>query len=82
MPLPISWNVHVGRRLSGPPAYAIMFDREFAETPTVVATIIGDNWNLVDNVHVAEVSTEKVVITTGDYYGSYGDRPFSFIATA
>jgi hypothetical protein len=62
--------------------YAIIFDREFAETPTVVATIIGDNWKLVDNAHIAEISTEKVIITTGDYYGAYGDRPFCFIATA
>ncbi|WP_203182593.1 hypothetical protein [Streptomyces pratensis] len=62
--------------------YAVTFDRDFPETPSVVVTIIGDEWRLVDNAHVHAIGTDRVIVTTGDYYGQYGDRPFSFIATA
>ncbi|WP_283844432.1 hypothetical protein [Streptomyces sp. RerS4] len=42
--------------------------------------MMGGDWNYVDNVHVAEVTTEQAVIVTGDYYGTPSDRPFGFIA--
>ncbi|MFB6502073.1 hypothetical protein ACFC07_04545 [Streptomyces sp. NPDC056099] len=59
--------------------YALLFNQEFPETPTVTATIMGD-YNRVDNVHVESVTTEQAVLVTGDYYGALSDRPFGFIA--
>ena len=61
--------------------YAVLFNDEFSETPTVTVTVMGDH-NLVDNAHVQEVTTEQAVITTGDYYGTLSDREFGFIAVA
>ncbi|MGI5351308.1 hypothetical protein ACQEU8_24495 [Streptomyces sp. CA-250714] len=60
--------------------YAILFNGDFIEPPTVTVTILGGDWNYVDNTHVAEVTTEQAIIVTGDYYGSPGDRPFGFVA--
>ncbi|MER8000744.1 hypothetical protein [Streptomyces sp. NPDC095613] len=60
--------------------YAILFNEEFPETPTVTATILDPDKNRVDNVHVEEVTTEQAIISTGDYYGALSDRGFGFIA--
>ncbi|MET9863187.1 hypothetical protein ABZY93_28575 [Streptomyces smyrnaeus] len=61
-------------------AYTLIFLHDFEETPSVVATINGDGWKIVDNAHVAKVDAGQCEIHTGDYYGALADRPFSFIA--
>lgn len=58
----------------------LIFLRDFEEIPSVVATINGDGWKIVDIAHVAKVAAGQCEIHTGDYYGALADRPFSFIA--
>ncbi|MFD6284731.1 hypothetical protein [Streptomyces sp. NPDC060205] len=60
--------------------YIITFNNDFLEKPSVVATIDGVEWALLDNTHVADATTEKVTVITGKSDGVVGDRPFHFIA--
>ncbi|MVO90208.1 hypothetical protein GPA10_37015 [Streptomyces sp. p1417] len=65
----------------GTGTYTITFNNDFLETPSVVATLDGDAWSLLDNVHVTGATTERVTVRTGNSNGDVGDRPFHFIAT-
>ncbi|MFH9426624.1 hypothetical protein [Streptomyces sp. NPDC017529] len=60
--------------------YIITFNNDFRETPSVVATLDGENWNLLDNTHVSGATTERVMVITGNSVGAAADRPFHFIA--
>lgn len=71
-------NFKVVKQTTG--TYTLIFLRDFEEPPSVVATINGEDWNLVDNVHITKVDSGQCEVTTGDYYGALGNRPFSFVA--
>ncbi|MFJ3583116.1 hypothetical protein ACIPPS_12925 [Streptomyces sp. NPDC090127] len=60
--------------------YSIAFQRSFSSLPSANATLWGDGWNLVDNTQIAAIESGRIVVITGDYYGQYGDRGFSFQA--
>ncbi|WP_217254063.1 hypothetical protein [Streptomyces sp. AC602_WCS936] len=65
---------------TGDGTYTITFNNDFAEPPSVVATIDGDSWYLLDNAHAAGATAQRVTIRTGDSLGAVSDRPFHFIA--
>ncbi|MFE1795009.1 MULTISPECIES: hypothetical protein [unclassified Streptomyces] len=60
--------------------YTITFNNDFLEKPSVVATVDGEVWSLLDNTHVSGATTERVTVITGKSDGVVGDRPFHFIA--
>ncbi|MFD8154432.1 hypothetical protein ACFV28_27285 [Streptomyces sp. NPDC059720] len=60
--------------------YTLTFNNDFAETPSVAATLDGDDWKLLDNAHVCDATTERVTVRTGNSNGEVGDRPFHFVA--
>ncbi|MFE7034351.1 hypothetical protein ACFU9Y_28955 [Streptomyces sp. NPDC057621] len=60
--------------------YSLTFNNDFREVPSVVATMDGEVWSLLDNVHAGGATTEKVLIITGNSNGAPADRPFHFIA--
>ncbi|MGW6275095.1 hypothetical protein [Streptomyces sp. NPDC055060] len=60
--------------------YTITFNNDFREVPSVVATVDGDNWALLDNVHISGATVERVTVLTGNSAGAAADRPFHFIA--
>ncbi|WP_409062476.1 hypothetical protein [Streptomyces sp. SYP-A7185] len=40
----------------------------------------GDNWALLDNVHISGATVGRVTVLTGNSAGAAADRPFHFIA--
>ncbi|MEW2567749.1 hypothetical protein [Streptomyces sp. NPDC047070] len=60
--------------------YTLTFNNDFAEKPSVVATLDGEAWSLLDNTHVSDATTERVTVITGNSAGDVADRPFHFIA--
>ncbi|CAL9327556.1 hypothetical protein SUDANB108_00003 [Streptomyces sp. enrichment culture] len=72
------WGYKVTKTGTG--EYTLTFNNDFSETPSVVATLDGDDWNLLDNVHVTGATTERVTVRTGNSNGEVADRPFHFIA--
>ncbi|PZT71751.1 MULTISPECIES: hypothetical protein [unclassified Streptomyces] len=60
--------------------YTLTFNNDFVEKPSVVATLDGDSWSLLDNAHVTGATTERVTVRTGNSDGVVADRPFHFVA--
>lgn len=65
---------------TGAGTYILTFNNDFVEKPSVVATLDGDDWSLLDNAHVGGATTERVTVRTGNSNGVAADRPFHFIA--
>ncbi|MFE6335169.1 hypothetical protein ACFVOK_18400 [Streptomyces sp. NPDC057798] len=72
------WGYKVTKTGTG--EYTITFNNDFSETPSVVATLDGDDWKLLDNAHVTGATIERVTVRTGNSNGEPADRPFHFIA--
>jgi hypothetical protein len=66
---------------NGAGVYDIYFDTRFATDPAVVANVYGQGLNTVDNTIIEAVDRRRARVITGDYYGGYKDRAFTFIAT-
>ncbi|KVO85778.1 hypothetical protein WL61_08295 [Burkholderia ubonensis] len=61
--------------------YQIKFGVQFTKTPTVVGSqgALGNGQSTLDNVIFPVVNPGEITVQTGDQYGKYSDRNFSFI---
>ncbi|WP_232453841.1 hypothetical protein [Burkholderia ubonensis] len=61
--------------------YQIKFGVQFTKTPAVVGSqgALGNGQSTLDNVIFPVVNPGEITVQTGDQYGKYSDRNFSFI---
>ena len=62
--------------------YQLSFSTAFTKTPAIVGSQwgYGGGQNTLDNVIFPALSGSGATIQTGDSYGKYSDRNFSFVA--